>query len=149
MRNPLSDSEVREKVAFNLSETIEQEENAKEPPCHFALKWDGSKKRSTLTVLDEAETKTALKKKKLNGKFFYLSYTSENSDTFVPILAFECRGLEPYAFHFLGDEFTVESEGGIKFETDIDLSDGDWADYDEDNDVAVSLSGFETKIESL
>jgi hypothetical protein len=57
--------------------------------------------------------------------------------------------MEPYAFHPLGNEFVVESEGGVKFESDIDLSEGDWADYDEENDAALSISDFEAKFESM
>lgn len=114
------------------------------------MKWEGAPKRSTLIVLDAAATKSALKKKKkFKEEFSYLTYTSEHAGNFVPVLAFECRGLEPYAFHCLGDEFVVESEGGVKFDSDVDLSDGDWAEYDEDNDAAVSISDFETKIESV
>jgi hypothetical protein len=146
VRNPLSDYEVREKVAFNLSETVEQEENTHEPPCHFVLKWEGSKKRSTLEVLDDP--KAALKKKKYKGEQ-PRDYKAEDSGNWVPILAVECRGMEPFAFHALGDEFIVESEGGATFDSDVDLSEGDWADYDEENDAAVSISDFEAKFEPL
>jgi Eukaryotic protein of unknown function (DUF866) len=37
----------------------------------------------------------------------------------------------------------------VKFEADVDLSDGDWAEYDEENDASVSIDKFETKIEGL
>lgn len=131
-----------------MTETFEPEENTKEKPCHFALKWEGAKKRSTLIVLSEQETKTALKKKKFKDEFSYGSYTAENSGNFMPILAVECRGIEPYAFHGLGDEFVVESEGGKLFDEDIDLSEGDWADYDEENDASVSVNEFEAKFET-
>jgi hypothetical protein len=150
VRNPLSDYEVREKVAFSINETVEKEENSREPECHFVLKWEGAAKRSTLIVLDGTATKAALKKKKkFKDEFSYLSYTADHNGNYVPVLAFECRGMEPYAFHCLGDEFVVESEGGIRFESDVDLSDGDWGEYDEENDAAVSISDFETKIEAV
>lgn len=42
----------------------------------------------------------------------------------------------------------VESEGGVTFE-DVDLSEGDWGEYDEENDAAVAISEFETKFEPL
>ena len=103
-----------------------------------------------MIVLDEAATKTALKKKKkFKDEFSYLSYLSEQNGNYAPVLAFECRGLEPYAFHCLGDEFIVESEGGVRFESDVDLSEGDWAEYDEENDASVSIDQFEVKIEAL
>lgn len=133
VRNPLSDFEVREKVVMNLKETLEQEEGAREPPHHFALKWEGSKKASIATVLDEAAAKTALKKKK--GVQIPRSYTGDDSGNFVPILGVEVRGLEPYAFHPMGDEFVVTSSGGGQtFAEDVDLSEGDWAEYDAEND---------------
>jgi hypothetical protein len=146
VRNPLSDDEVRDKVAFGLSDTVEQEENSREPPCQFALKWEGAKKRSNLQVLDDP--KAALKKKKCKGEPTR-DYKAEDSGNFVPILAVECRGLEPFAYHALGDEFIVESEGGAIFNSDVDLSEGDWAEYDEENDAAVSISEFEAKFEPL
>mmetsp|Transcript_19470 Transcript_19470/g.29558 ORF Transcript_19470/g.29558 Transcript_19470/m.29558 type:complete len:158 (-) Transcript_19470:96-569(-) len=151
VKNPLSDYEVREKVAFDPSETVEQDESSREPPYHFGLKWEGSKKISTLTVLNPAETKSALKKlgKKAKGFAVKEVYTAEDSGSYVPLLAFECRGLEPYAFHPMGNEIKVTSEGGGVFESDVDLSEGDWADYDEENDLSVSISEFETKFESL
>ena len=91
-----------------------------------------------------------MKKKKFKKEFSFLNYKSEHNGEFTAVLAFECRGLEPYAFHCLGDdEFIVESEGGVKFETDVDLSDGDWAEYDAENNASVSIERFETKIEAL
>ena len=61
----------------------------------------------------------------------------------------ECRGIEPYAFHPLDNLFIVVSEGGSVFEDDVDLSEGDWADYDEENDAAISISEFKAKFENL
>ena len=148
VRNPLSDFEVREKVVFNPSETLEQDEGAREPPHHFALKWDGSKKASILEALDNAGAKSALKKKKHKGEQ-PRDVTADDNGSWVPLLLVECRGLEPYAFHPLGNEFVVTSEGGVKFETDVDLGEGDWADYDEENDASVSMSDVTFKFETL
>ena len=128
VRNPLSDNEVREKVVLNLQETVEQDEGAREPPHHFSLKWEGSKKPSIATVLDAAACKTALKKKK--GVEVPRSFTGDDSGEFAPILGLEVRGLEPYAFHPLGDEFVVTSSGGGQtFAEDVDLSEGDWVSW--------------------
>jgi len=149
VKNPLSDYEVRERVTLRLSEHVEQEdENSREPPCHFALKWDGAKKRSTLTVLTEAEAKAATKKKSGKGKIAVnmpRELNSDDSGEWVPVLALECRGLEPYAFHPLSDEFLITSQGGVKFQEGVDLSEGDWGDYDAENDSAVSISDFQSK----
>lgn len=159
VRNPLSDYETREKIVFDPSETLERDDGDREPAHHFAVRWEGSKKFSTLIVLDEEGSKSALKKmnkkKKGNNKKgggggeavdVPREMTADDSGEYVPVLAMECRGLEPYAFHPLGDEFRVVSEGGAAFEEDVDLSEGDWGDYDEENDAAVGVNDFESKI---
>lgn len=146
VKNPLSDFEVREKVVIDTSEFLEQDEGSRDPPHHFRIKWEGSMKYSTIAVLSEAETKAALKK--LKRKSIVCSGKLEVSGEFVPICALECRGVEPYQFHSLGEEFVVESEGGKVFDEDIDLSEGDWADYDDENDIAVSIVDFEVKFDS-
>jgi len=152
VRNPLSD-ETRDKIVFDPSETLEQDDGDREPPHHFALKWDGNKKTSTLIALDEEGSKSALKKLKKKGKKggggeidVPRDVTFDDSGEYVPVFAMECRGLEPYAFHPLGNEFRVVSEGGAIFEEDVDLSEGDWAEYDEENDAAVGVNEFESKI---
>lgn len=147
VRNPLSDYEVREKVVFNPSETVEQEEGARQNPHHLSIKWEGNKKACMLEALDADAAKAALKKKK--SKDVPRDLTEDDSGSWVPILAMECRGLEPYAFHPMGDEFVITSQGGALFDSEIDLSEGDWADYDEENDAAVSLSDIEFKIEGV
>lgn len=147
VRNPLSDFEVREKVVLNPSEFVDQEENARESPYQFGLKWEGAKKVSTLTVLDEAATKTALKKKK--NVEVKDAYTAEDSGSWCAILAVECRGIEPTAFFPMGEEFVVTSSGGQTFEEDMDFSEGDWADYDAENDEPVSLSDIQFKWEAI
>jgi hypothetical protein len=155
VKNPLSNYETREKIIVNTAEHVEQEdENSREPSCHFALKWEGAKKRSTLTVLTEAEAKTAMKKSSSSKKGkanpnVPREMTAEDSggeNNWVPILAMECRGLEPtHYFPATSDEFVVMSEGGTTFTEDIDLSEGDWGDYDADHDASVSVSDFESK----
>ena len=147
VRNPLSDFETREKVVFNPSETVEQEEGARQSPHHLSIKWEGNKKACILESLTADAAKAALKKKK--SKDSPRDLTEDDSGNWVPILAMECRGLEPYAFHPMGDEFVISSTGGKAFNEDVDLSEGDWADYDEENDQAVSLSEIEFKIEGI
>lgn len=158
VRNPLSDYETRDKIVFDPSEPLEQDEgDTRDLPQHFQVKWEGSKKFATLRVLDEEESKSALKKvQKKKGKKKGGSggeeidvprqLTPDDADSYVPILAMECRNLEPYAFHPLGNEFRVISDGGVTFDDDVDLSEGDWGEYDEENDAAVGVNDFESKI---
>jgi hypothetical protein len=46
----------------------------------------------------------------------------------------------------LGNEFKVTSAGGAIFDEDVDLSEGDWGEYDEENDAAVGVNEFGSKI---
>jgi len=149
LRNPQSDFECRDKVEINASESVEQEEGSRETPHHLSLKWEGSKKASTLTILTNDEAKTALKKKskKKNEALVPGDYEQGSSGQFSPILAVECRGVEPTAL--VDGEFVVTSEGGTVFTEDIELSEGDWADYDAENDAPVSLSEVEFKWEAV
>jgi len=110
-------------------------------------------------VLDEEGAKSAFKKmKKKGGKKkgggggeadVPRDMTADDSGEYVPVMAMECRGVEPYAFHPLGNEFKVISSGGAVFEEDVDLSEGDWGEYDEENDEAVGVNEFESKIISV
>lgn len=148
VKNPLSDYEVRDKVVVNPTAYVEQDESSRDDPHNFSMKWEGSKKASTLTVLSESEAKAALKKriKKKSDEFIPRDYT--DSGAFAPIMCVECRGLEPTVY-FPGDEFVVTSEGGTIFAEDIDLSVGDWADYDAEHDIPVSMSEVEFKWEAV
>mmetsp|Transcript_26987 Transcript_26987/g.74192 ORF Transcript_26987/g.74192 Transcript_26987/m.74192 type:complete len:182 (-) Transcript_26987:461-1006(-) len=151
VRNSLSDWERRENVIFNPSETQEQDdESSREPPSHFSITWEGSKKASVLRYLGAKEAATALKKKKKYKDGAPRSFTGDdNNDTWVPILAVECRGLEPCAFHPMKDEFVITSENGYVFDEEIEFDDGEWADYDAENDCPVSISSLEFKFDAI
>ena len=134
------------------------DESAREPPHHFALKWDGSKKLSTLIALDDKAASSALKKQKKHKAGPPRPYTGDDSGEWVPILAVECRGLEPYKFEPMKDEFVIMASsgsgdggggGGTIFDEDIELGDGEWADYDGEADVPVSLTEIEFKFEAV
>lgn len=149
VKNPLEDSETRENVVFNPTETVEQDESSREPPHHFRLKWEGAKKPSIIRALDASEVAAALKKNKKHKLGLPRPYSSEDGGNWVPLLAIECRGLEPYGFKPMKDEFIIVSEGGVRFDEDIELGDGEWADYDAENDCPVSLQDIEFKFEAV
>ena len=103
VRNPISREEVRERIVIDPTELHDgeipdHEKHRSEHPYHFVMKWDGDKKRSTIRIIldddDDDETKNSVVK-------------STDKGTFVPILQFDCDGLEPYAFHPLGEEFSI------------------------------------------
>lgn len=158
VRNPLDDTEFREKVVIDSSALEESEKVGgelrgldREPPCHFALKWQGAMKRSTIEVLNGATT-TATANHKKSGKKGHgtkpgretrpKDMLAEESGTFVPMLALECQGLEPYAFHPMGSEFVVTNSSGDTKQ--VDLSGGSWSEYDLGTG-STSISNFETK----
>ncbi|EPS57797.1 hypothetical protein M569_17021, partial [Genlisea aurea] len=66
--------------------------------------------------------------------------TQEHAETgkFAPLMLFDCRGFEPLDFLFAGG-WEAESIDGTKF-VDIDLSGGDYFDYDENGQCPVMIS---------
>uniref|UniRef100_A0A1D1YXB7 UPF0587 protein C1orf123 n=1 Tax=Anthurium amnicola TaxID=1678845 RepID=A0A1D1YXB7_9ARAE len=69
-----------------------------------------------------------------------LTLESSESQLPVPLMVFECRGFEPVEFAF-GDGWKAESTSGTVYE--IDLSQGEFAEYDEDGQCPVGLSNLE------
>jgi hypothetical protein len=99
--------------------------------ANFVLKFDkASKHEAYLNVVDVKGVTRAI--------------TADDSGKFVPVAAFECRGLEPVAYH-PEDEWVASSAGGTKFDS-VDLRD-DWADYCEKAGDSVSVMGVEAKFE--
>ncbi len=58
----------------------------------------------------------------------------------------ECRGCEPASWQ-AAHGWTVTSEAGNDTE-DVDLSEGEWADYDEEGDVALTVLSVTTAVDS-
>ncbi|KAF9898501.1 hypothetical protein BX616_003944 [Lobosporangium transversale] len=71
-------------------------------------------------------------------------YLIENNDKFATIATIECRGLELVGFEPRSGWTAKGAESGTVFE-DIDLTDGDWADYDEKSQMPVGISNIESK----
>jgi hypothetical protein len=175
VRKPLSDdyAEVRENVVIDTSELVEAEKwerdapagsapthldtHDREAPHHFALKWDGEKKRSTIRVLDgTATTEKAVPSSGKNHKAhknnkgrhesdpLTREMRSQDSGEFVPMIALECEGIEPFAFHLMGGEFIVTRTSDGKTFDEIDLSQGDWNEF-ELTSGNTSVANFESK----
>jgi len=100
--------------------------------ANFVMKWPESKRQCNISIID-------LKDITRN------EYVAGDVDEFVPMVAFECRGCDIVDFKFQ-DPFTIESLGGFVF-NDVELDDGEWADYDEENDESVMITSVESKIE--
>jgi hypothetical protein len=78
--------------------------------------------------------------KKMTG-----DYSAENAGSMVTVLGIECRGLIPRRW-IAGEDCICESTGGKVF-SEVDLSEGDWAEYDDDNNLPVSITALEHCIE--
>ncbi|KAJ0393540.1 hypothetical protein P43SY_000676 [Pythium insidiosum] len=120
--------EVREAVVVSDEELIDVDGSRGE--VHFVLKWPGAKKQSQLTVVRDVKKLTR-------------AVRGEDSGEFVPFVGFECRGLEPIAWH-PGSGYTVTSAGGTAVFEDVDLAD-DWADYDGEGEQSVGVYSVEHK----
>jgi hypothetical protein len=139
VRNPLDVNQVR-KIVIDMS-ALEPEVAAKEhmknthaeAPCHFALKWDHDEQtRSTIHVLGLSSTAATTgnnKKSKKSKVPPVREMKGSDSGSFVPMLALDCQGIEPFAFHPMANEFLVTNSAGVQFQ-EVDLSSGDWDAYD-------------------
>lgn len=154
VRNPLDQVEVREKVVIESGELTYQPEGGggkhsheahPEPACHFSLKWDGASQRSTIQVLSllPSGNKKTKGKGTNNSDNSPREMTAKDSGMFVPVLALECLGLEPYAFHPMGKEFIVTNKAGVIFD-EVDLSEGTWREY-ELSTGSTTIENFESK----
>ncbi|CAO3658264.1 unnamed protein product [Umbelopsis vinacea] len=72
------------------------------------------------------------------------SYSIDNVNKFVKLAVLDCRGLEPVDFDPRSGWTAQGAESGTKFE-DIDLTEGDWADYDEKSGEPVGITSIESE----
>ncbi|KAJ1735706.1 hypothetical protein H4S06_004157 [Coemansia sp. BCRC 34490] len=70
-------------------------------------------------------------------------YKEENSGSFAKVLVIECRGLEPVEFEPRDGWAAKSTESNDVF--DIDLTEGEWYDYDENASVEVSVTEIESR----
>mmetsp|Transcript_12943 Transcript_12943/g.47326 ORF Transcript_12943/g.47326 Transcript_12943/m.47326 type:complete len:167 (+) Transcript_12943:118-618(+) len=117
-----SDSDEERKGVF-VSDDEQVELSTGRASANFVMKWPGTSKEASVDVVD------------LKG--VTRSYTRADSGAMVPIVAFDCRGVEPTAW-YPQSGFQVVSEKGGVFD-DVDLKEGDWTEYDDENDLAVSI----------
>ncbi|KAH7299012.1 hypothetical protein KP509_25G069400 [Ceratopteris richardii] len=74
-------------------------------------------------------------------------YTQDDSEgrKYVPMACFDCRGIEPCEFLFRSGWIATGASSGAKFE-DIDLTDGEFAEYDEKASCPVGIGNLEHQI---
>jgi len=71
-------------------------------------------------------------------------YSIDSSGQFAPLITLDCRGLEFIDFDPRGIWKCVGSESGMAF-PEVDLSEGEWTDYDEKSSQPVSIMEVESK----
>mmetsp|Transcript_9959 Transcript_9959/g.11568 ORF Transcript_9959/g.11568 Transcript_9959/m.11568 type:complete len:169 (+) Transcript_9959:78-584(+) len=103
--------------------------------AHFILKWDGAKKESYINVVEEV-------------KGLEFGFDSEKNE-FQTIAVFECRGMEPFAWIPKGDMIAEATGNKSKTWNDIDLTEGEWAEYDDANDASVQILDIQHKFETI
>ncbi|CAI0409109.1 unnamed protein product [Linum tenue] len=76
------------------------------------------------------------------GKGKPLTQELSEAGKYTGLMMFDCRGYEPVGFLFEGG-WMVETAAGTKFE-DIDLSDGEFMEYDEKGKCSVMISNLKS-----
>mmetsp|Transcript_7052 Transcript_7052/g.14810 ORF Transcript_7052/g.14810 Transcript_7052/m.14810 type:complete len:163 (-) Transcript_7052:131-619(-) len=130
-KHPQSD-ETREKVVVSPDETVEVK--GSKGVCNLTLRWPESKREGNITVCTGD----------IKGKKAAKPFTEEDGD-YVTWAAFECRGAEPVKWHQL-ESLSCDSTEGKAFD-EVDLTEDDWCDYDDENDLSVGVSKIEYVIE--
>ncbi|KFM25772.1 UPF0587 protein C1orf123-like protein [Auxenochlorella protothecoides] len=116
-----------------VSPLEEQELSGSRGTAHFALKWSRDARHEASLSLQHIKGVTR-------------ALTAADAGKFVPIVAFECRGLDPIAW-----QPQASGKGwapsGMVWE-DVDLSSGEWAEYDEKSGEAVSVMELEWRFDT-
>lgn len=135
-----SSEETRQGVTIDAEEEVEVE--GSRATANLVIKFADATEKAHCNILSVDDFRA---KRKKQTAYAPRALTSEDSQEWVAFLAFEARGLDVTRVHVGGDNFDVVSTGGGKFRPD--LSDSDWADYDEEHSLPVSVTGLETKVE--
>lgn len=81
---------------------------------------------------------------KFDEKSPTIPYSADANGQFAPILTIECRGLEFVGFDPRGIWKCAGLESGTVF-PEVDLSEGEWVDYDEKAELPVGVSAIESR----
>ena len=130
----ISNSDSERKLGITVSAGDEIDIEGSRGIANFILKWPGSKQQSYIKIV---------RLEKCSGE-----YSGSDSGSFVRIVGFECRGLVIDRWIPTVD-FEVETSSGVIIEGGADLSDGDWADFDDRANQSVSVINLEHRIVRL
>lgn len=127
--SPSAGGDTREKVMLDPTEELEL--HGSRGTANLVIK-DG-KREHTMSVVEVKDLVKPL----------------TPDDEWAPIVAFDCRGMEPTAWHPT-EGYEVTSTGGKVF-ADVDLSEDPtmWADYDDKANEPVQISNLEWRFDVL
>lgn len=128
VKNSVGD-DVREGVVIDPGEQHDLDNSR--GTANFALKWDRGNRHQAYINVEAVKGVTR-------------SILESDANKFVPVTGFECRGIEPIAYQ--PEMFIVKSKSGQIFEAD--LSDGEWADFDDKLKESVSIMGIESSFKT-
>lgn len=113
--------------------------------AHFVYKCKCCSRENYLTILpsNQLNEKNKASHHKKNLDTVYLD---TDCDKFKTIISFDCRGLELTAFD-PRDGWAVQS--GKKTFVDVDLSEKDWCEYNDIDNVAVEISNVQYEFVTL
>ena len=89
----------------------------------------------------------ALKGKKKGPSFSPCAITQV--DTWTPILALDCRGIEPTEWNKGVDEFVVTSTAGSVFDSEVEFGEDGFSEYCEKGEAPVEVSDIEYRFTAL
>jgi hypothetical protein len=118
------DGEGKKGIYVDQSEVVEMVDSR--GTCHLQIKLPGMSKPVNLVILET------------------FPYRLEDSGNFKTVARIEARGLDVDAWQ-AREDFVVVSEGGKRFEN-ADLGEGDYTEYDDEHEQAVSVLEIETKV---
>lgn len=119
--------DVREGVYVSIDEEIEL--TGSRGTANFAMKWEKDSRKEAYLNLQHVKGVTR-------------NYKAEDSGNWVPIIAFECRGLDPIDLS-PEDNWNVVTSSGQMIEN-VDLSEKEYYDVDDKGDE-VSITELEWK----
>lgn len=125
VKNPSGD-DTKEGVYISPDEQLEL--TGSRGTANLALKWTRDSRHEAYANIQQVKGITR-------------PFTAEDEGKFIPIVGFECRGLEPIDWR-PEDDFIVKCTSGTVFE-DVDLSEKEWVDYDEKSGESVGIMNLE------
>lgn len=130
-------TEVRK--AVEVSSAQQHELAGSKGTAHFVMKFDkSSRSEACINILDPSTTPA------LKGVLGPVTGADCEAGRFVAVAAFECRGLEPVGYS-PGNDFVIKAANSSCQWQDVDLSLGEWTEYDDKAQESVGVYSIESQ----